>query len=26
VISPVTRQVWEETHDMVSNLEDEDLA
>jgi regulatory protein len=26
VISPVTRQVWEETHDLVSNLEDEDLT
>jgi regulatory protein len=25
VISPVTRQVWEETHNLVSNLEDEDL-
>lgn len=25
VIFPVTRQVWEETHDLVSNLEDEDL-
>jgi regulatory protein len=26
VISPVTRQVWEETRDQVSNLEDEDLT
>jgi regulatory protein len=26
VISPVTRQVWEEMHDQVSNLEDEDLT
>jgi regulatory protein len=26
VIIPVTRQVWEETHDQVANYEDEDLT